>query len=398
MISYLKTKFQNENAFKYTLFLFVFIAVAISLIQYFAGDKFFWDNYYTHYNNFVIFKNSFKHLIDNENLYAAYPKEYGDYYKYSPAFALFMSLFYYLPDWLGLIFWNLLNSLVLFFSIKNLPGLNKLSKFFILFFIQFELITTLQNSQSNALIAGLIIFSFVNFEKKNYFIGCFCIMLCFYIKIIGLVVCSLVLLYPKKNKFILYTIFWGLIFALLPLAVINPTDLFEQYKNWLLLINRDSLQSYGISIFGIINSWFQIELSKPLILITGAILFCTPFLRRNLYKEYYYRLLFLTSILLWIVIFNHKGESPTYIIALTGCGIWYIVEKKSLVNNLLIVLAFILISLSPTDLFPKYLRENYVIPLILKALPAILIWFKLIYDMNFNKHNEFNLLNFSKKN
>lgn len=393
MISYLKTKFQNENAFKYTFFFFAFVAISISLIQYFSGDKFFWDNYYTRYNNFVIFKNSFKHLIDNENLYAAYPKEYGDYYKYSPAFAFFMSLFYYLPDWLGLILWNLLNSLVLFFSIKNLPGLNNLSKFFILFFIQFELITSLQNSQSNALIAGLIILSFVNFEKKNYFIGCFFIMLCFYIKIIGLVVCSLVLLYPKKNKFILYTLFWGLIFALLPLVVIGPTDLFAQYKNWLYLLNTDNLQSYGISIFGIVNAWFHLEFSKTLILTSGVILFCTPLLRGNLFKEYYFRLLFLASILIWIVIFNHKGESPTYIIALTGCGIWYTIEKKSAVNNFLIIFAFLLIALSPTDLFPRYLRVNFVTPFVLKALPAVLIWMKLIYEMNFKKYDEFKMPN-----
>ncbi len=389
MISFLKTKLQNDITFKYTLLLFVVIAVIVSVLQYFAGDKFFWEHNYTHYNNFIIFKNSFRHLIDNNNLYAAYPLEHADFYKYSPTFAFLMSLFYYLPDWLGLILWNILNSLILFFGIKNLPHLSKAKKYFILFFILFEFITSLQNSQSNVLITGLILLSFTNIEKQNYIIGGLCIMLCFYIKIIGLVVCSLVLLYPQKTKFILYTLFWGIFFAVIPLLAVSPAHLFEQYKNWLVLLGNDNLQFNGISIFGLVNSWFQIEISKPLVLFIGTAIFCTPFLRRNLYKEYKYRLLFLTSILIWIVIFNHKAESPTYIIALTGCAIWFSIMKKNTLNYFLIFLAFILISLSPTDLFPKYIRVNYVIPLILKALPAILIWLKLIYDMNFKKHYEF---------
>ena len=36
--------------------------------------------------------------------------------------------------------------------------------------------------------------------------------------------------------------------------------------------------------------------------------------------------------------------------------------------------AFVLVSLSPTDVFPRVLREQIVQPFVLKALPCILLW------------------------
>src|ERR1700743_2195907 len=47
----------------------------------------------TEYNNYIIFKNSFFHLISGKNLYTIYPFEQWDYFKYTPTFSLFMGLF-----------------------------------------------------------------------------------------------------------------------------------------------------------------------------------------------------------------------------------------------------------------------------------------------------------------
>ena len=94
-----------------------------------------------------------------------------------------------------------------------------------------------------------------------------------------------------------------------------------------------------------------------------------------------FRYLLICSILLWIVIFNHKAESPTFIIAMTGVALWFVKSKKSSLNIILFVSAVLLTSLSPTDLFPKYLKEEFVVPYTLKAFPCILIWLKITYDM-----------------
>jgi hypothetical protein len=42
-------------------------------------------------------------------------------------------------------------------------------------------------------------------------------------------------------------------------------------------------------------------------------------------------------------------------------------------------------SLSPTDLFPRFIRKGILEPYVVKAVPCILIWAKIIWEMLFNK-------------
>ena len=84
-----------------------------------------------------------------------------------------------------------------------------------------------------------------------------------------------------------------------------------------------------------------------------------------------------------MVIFNHKAESPTFIIAVSGAAIWYFLQKHNIVNSVLILLVVFFTILSPTDLFPQSARNNFVNPYVIKAVPLILIWMKLIYDQLF---------------
>ena len=120
-------------------------------------------------------------------------------------------------------------------------------------------------------------------------------------------------------------------------------------------------------------------------MLVGAALFCVPLLKLRFYKNVIYKLFFLSSILLWIVIFNHKAESPTFIIAVTGVAIWYFSQAKNLFNTILVIMVFVFTILSPTDIFPTGIKNNYVFPYVLKAVPCILVWFKLMYDMIFFK-------------
>jgi hypothetical protein len=89
----------------------------------------------------------------------------------------------------------------------------------------------------------------------------------------------------------------------------------------------------------------------------------------------------LASLLIWVVIFNHKAESPTFIIAMCGVSLWFFSVPFRWDNLVLFVMAFVFTSLSPTDIFPKYKRESFVIPYVLKAFPCILIWIKIQYEM-----------------
>jgi hypothetical protein len=336
---------------------------------------------YTHYNNYKIFTASYSHLIENKDLYQLYPEEHWDYYKYSPAFALFMAPFAYLPDALGLFLWNLLNVLVLFLALWKLPFQSTKNKLFMLAVILVELVTSIQNAQSNALIAGLILFAFIFLEKKQVGLASLFIVLTVFIKLFGIVAFLLFLFYPDKLKAVAYTIGWMVLFTFLPLLVISSDQLYFLYHSWFNLLAHDQNVSYGLSVAGWLYSWFNIDISKNIIVFVGTILLLIPTLKYRSYKEKTFRILYLSSVLIWVVIFNYKAESPTFIIAMTGVAIWFFAQKRKVEDSILFTLALIFTVLSPTDIFPRGFRNSFIEPYVLKAVPCILIWFKIMFEL-----------------
>ncbi|MDG1434466.1 MAG: glycosyltransferase family 87 protein [Saprospiraceae bacterium] len=381
----MKKIFENP---RFIFGVYMLLALSATLQSYYGSPTIFNDLEYTAYNNYLIFKQSFFHLIEGKDLFILYPKEHWDLYKYSPTFSLMMAPLAILPDVVGLFIWNLLNALVLFFGIKKLQlparfkgiEFSKISMFIILF-VGLELMTSLQNEQSNGLLAGLIILAFVFLEKEKIWLGTLCITLTFYIKIFGIVAFALFLVYPQKGKFILSSAVWVIVLGLLPAVFVGFDQLIFLYGSWGRMLGEDHAASYGYSVMGWLQIWFGLEVSKNVIVLLGVALFCLPLVKfkRNLNYEFRWRLL--VSILIWVVIFNHKAESPTFVIAMSGVGIWYFFSKKTKVNLALVILAFVFTSLSPTDLFPRFLRESFVIPYVMKAMFCILIWGKVIWEM-----------------
>ncbi len=338
-------------------------------------------NVYTHYNNLIAFKSSFGHLIQNKNLYLYYPNEYFDQYKYSPTFSLFMGLFYYLPDEVSLFLFNIINTSFFIYALLKLKLPNDVLKFLFLFLL-LEFGISITWVQTNVLIASLIILAFSSLEERKPLLASLFIVLTVYIKLFGIAALVLGLFYPDKFRFVLYAVMWGLLFAILPVIVISKNELIQQYRNWFNLLKMDHAASYGVSFIGLIHSWFNINISKIGTVAVAAIIFCIPLLKVNSYRLYSYRLQILASLLLWIVIFNHKGESPTYIIAMEGVAIWYFSQPANTINKILLWLSLIFTSFSSTDLItPGWINDRFVEPYFIKAIFCSIIWFKLIYDV-----------------
>jgi hypothetical protein len=337
--------------------------------------------FYHEYNNYTIFKQSFFHLKDGKNLYQPYPDEYWDLYKYSPSFALFFALFSYLPDWLGLSLWCLLNSLLLFAAVYRLPGIADEKRSWILLFCLIELLGSLQNAQSNALMAALIIFAFILLEDANYIMATFCIVSSCYIKLFGAVGFALFLMYPDKRKMIVYAILWFLALGFLPALISGFNPLIQSYKDWFKLIGEDREGSQGLSLAGILESWLRLELPRNLITVAGIIVFCLPLTRTKMYRFLEFRVLMLSSVLLWIIAFNHKAESPTFIISVAGMAIWYFLKERNRRDTILLWLGFVLTTLSVSDLCPRPIREHFIIPFGIKGLMTVVIWIKVIYEL-----------------
>lgn len=147
------------------------------------------------------------------------------------------------------------------------------------------------------------------------------------------------------------------------------------------MLSNDHSISDGLSVIGWLKTWFNWQVNKTYVSLVGVVLFCIPLLRIKAYSNYQYRILMLASILIWVVIFNHRAESPTFIIAISGVALWYFSQAQNTENLILLILALIFTGLSSTDLFPKFIRDQYVWPYVLKAVPCILVWGKILYDL-----------------
>jgi hypothetical protein len=169
--------------------------------------------------------------------------------------------------------------------------------------------------------------------------------------------------------------------VLMPLIVVSPQQLLHLYASWWDLLSTDFATSSGLSVMGWLQSWFHLVPPKNIVVLGGIVLFCWPLLLARRYGDAHFRLLFLCNVLVWVVIFNHKAESSTYIIAMCGVALWFFSQDASRLNIALVSLAFIFTSLSPTDVFPRSLSAAFFVPYTIKAVPCIAIWGKIIYEL-----------------
>lgn len=364
--------------------LWALLAVIAWLTKYFPGK----------FNNFRIFRQSFWHTLNELPLYGAYPEEYNDIYHYGPVFSLVVAPFALTPVWLGLLTWLVAQSLFLFWAVKMLPG-TKREHIFIYWFCAHELLTSLFMSQFNITTAAIIILSFALIEKEKDIWAAFLIMLGAFTKLYGITGLAFFFFSRHKMRFSIACVGWALVMIVAPMILSSPEYILSQYTAWLDDLagkNSDNLFALmqNISFLGMVRKISGSANYPDLYLIAGGLLlFGLPYLRIAQYKYLAFRKTILASVLMFVVLFSTGSESSTYIVAFIGVAIWYtaVPWKRSKWDIALMVFAFILTSMSPSDLFPKYVRVHYVYPYALKALPCILIWLKLTFEVCTRNYN-----------
>jgi len=334
----------------------------------------------TSFNNYDIFRYSFIHLLQGKNLYLAYPDQYFDLYKYSPAFALLMAPFWWLPRIPGVFLWNLLNALLPLSAIKMLPLKEKHQTAFG-YFILIEMITSVQNAQSNGLMLGLMMIGFASLENKKQLTASIAIALGFIIKLFSAVIILMAPSYEGSRKLLLAAAFFALLFVFIPIILTGPEQLWLHYRNWFELLVQDKPHELNYSFRSLINTVFGTQLPNGLFLLIGFITMILPLFRLKAYKNYYWRLAYFAMLLNWVVIFNHKAESPSYVIAMAGAYLWFVSHNQNIFRISLLAFVFLLTGLSATDLFPGILRETWIKPYALKALPCVVLYFVTIFEL-----------------
>lgn len=370
-----KQLFQNS---RFILLVWIILAVFSASKQYAKGS----------YNNYKIFKQVFYHTINTENLYVEYPELYGDSNFYGPAFSIIIAPFALLPDWLGLSCWNIANALLLFYAIRSLP-LSDPQKIMVAWIVTNELYTSYVNLQFNPAIAATLIIAYTFIKKEKDFWAAFVIVAGTFIKLYSVAGLAFLFFSKHKARLVVGGVIWSVVFFLLPMFLANPTFIIHSYMDWFdAILSKNALNAsletpQDISVMGIVRRFTgDPKLSSLLFLIAGIFIFFMPYLNLKYFKEQDFQQLLLCSVMIFVVIFSSSSESSTYIIAFTGVAIWFSLHTPpyNKVVLCLMIFAFILTTLSPT-LSPRFIWSDYVVKYSLKALPCVLIWLYVSYEL-----------------
>lgn len=339
-------------------------------------------------NNFLIFRGVFQHAWDGLSLYAAYPAEYHDMNHYGPLFSLVIEPFAVTPLFIGLLLWLVALSMFLYLAIRK-SQFTRYQQLFILWFCAHELLTALYMQQFNIAIAAIILLSYYCIECEKDFWAAFFIMLGTFVKLYGIVGLAFFFFSKHKVKFISSLVFWAVVMLVAPMVCFGPEYILGQYQEWYVSLtekNGENLNSIAqnISLLGMVRRISgAMTYSDLWLIVPGLLMFSIPYLRLSQYKNVAFRQTLLASVLMFVVLFSTGSESSGYIIPFVGIVIWYTAApwKRTNWDVGLMVFAFVLSSLSPSDLFPAYIRKEWVQPYALKALPITMIWLKLCYEM-----------------
>ena len=359
------------------LWLWIALSVIAAVLKYNRTD-----------NNYRIFRGVFWHTLQCTSLYAEYPLEYYDVNHYGPFFSLVVAPFALMPIPLGLVFWCIALSLTLYFAITR-STFSSWQQMFVLWFCSETLLTSLFMQQFNIAIAAIIIASYALIEKERDFWAACLIVLGTFVKLYGIVGLAFFFFSRHKGKFVLSLLFWGVVLFVAPMIISSPAYVVSQCHEWFVCLvekNGENLASeaQNISALGMVRRVLgNPQYSDLWLLAPALVLFALPYLRFNQWRNEGFRTTLLASVLLFTVLFSTGSESSSYIIALSGVCVWYFAApwQRGKADIWLLVFVFLLSSMGSSDLYPRAIKREYIQAYSLKALPCLIVWLKLCWEM-----------------
>ena len=331
------------------------------------------------HGNFEIFRRASRHLLTGQDLYASYPDEISDRFKYSPTFAFLFLPLALLPYPLALFLWSALNALVLFVAVERvLPGRASLVA---LSCLLPEVVRAMQNSQSNALVAGLIILAFSAIARARLWRAAAAVSLGALVKIFPLAALSLGVPARRTVRFAMATAACVGVLLLLPLTVTSPATLLAQYASWRAIESTDALQRW-FSVMALLQQWIGGDWPNWPAQLGGTILLLLPLaVQRRRWDDPRFRATYLASLLVYVVLFNHQAERASFVIAMAGVALWCFGAPLGNWRVLLALVPFLTVTLMSTLIPVPAILKSPVAMLYRLTLPMLVIWAAMQWDL-----------------
>lgn len=285
-------------------------------------------------NNFLIFRAAARHLWAGRDLYAPAPGVHYDLFKYSPAFAALFTPFALVPVWLGLLAWNGAVTAAFVYAVGRLYPLAR-DRAIALAIVWWAFFFAVRGAQTNALVAALMILAVLAIDRAQPHRTAVMVVLGALIKLFPLATLPLALLRHRLGRTLLWCAAYAGIALVLPLVILSPAALRAEYASWYRVEQIDAL-SRGYSVMGLVHDWFAVTLPPWAIQLAGTLVLVTPVLLRWRIQRRTgasgpsprFVRLWLASVLMYVVLFNHQAEFQSYVIAAAGLAVWFMESPR----------------------------------------------------------------------
>jgi hypothetical protein len=178
---------------------------------------------------------------------------------------------------------------------------------------------------------------------------------------------------------ILITVLSTTILIAFPLLVISPGALAAEYGSWGAL-ERGEAGLVGSSAMELFRDAGITWPAWPVQLIAAAIVLAVLILRMRDWNDRNLRLQFLGFVMVFCVVFNHRAERQSAVIALSGMVIWYLASPSAVWRTALFAIVYFLVAVSGTALVPPAVK-HILAPEARFSIPLTILWLVLLGEL-----------------
>src|SRR5438093_7238786 len=121
-----------------------------------------------------------------------------------------------------------------------------------------------------------------------------------------------------------------------------------------------------------VDAWFGVKWhNSPQQAAGTALLLLLVVLRSVRWESLEFRRLFLCSLLVYSVLFNHASESPSFVVAYAGIVIWYVSSPPSRLRTAVMALTLLVMVVHDVDVVPRAVKYDIFVPYRIKGIPCL---------------------------
>ena len=166
-----------------------------------------------------------------------------------------------------------------------------------------------------------------------------------------------------------------------PLLVTPPATLLQQYRWWTALMASDVANSRLDSVMALFAVLVPGDWPNWPVQLAGTALVLLPLaVRRERWSDAGFRRRMLAALLAYVILFNHRTESPTFVVGMTGVVLWYLEGPRRWYHHALMALAWVVVSLS-SEVLPGGVLDACCRPWHYKIVPILLAWLVMLWEL-----------------